>query len=153
MSAIFLSTESQSPAAQMIIDCFIEIQQNMDIVSLDKYTDAISTISIIPFCVDEEFKNTFACKERKYIGWKRKEADIRLFIPFIPFVQTSKEEKLSICKEIIKKSLTEIHADAWLKKCDSILKHCCAIFFLVNDLYQMDVLEFQTTPIPSLSLL
>ena len=31
MSAIFLSTESQSPAAQMIIDCFIEIQQNMDI--------------------------------------------------------------------------------------------------------------------------
>ena len=43
MSAIFLSTESQSPAAQMIIDCFIEIQQNMDIVSLDKYTDAIST--------------------------------------------------------------------------------------------------------------
>lgn len=79
MSAIFLSTESQSPAAQMIIDCFIEIQQNMDIVSLDKYTDAISTISIIPFCVDEEFKNTFACKERKYIGWKRKEADIRLF--------------------------------------------------------------------------
>ncbi len=35
MSAIFLSTESQSPAAQMIIDCFIEIQQNMDIVSLD----------------------------------------------------------------------------------------------------------------------
>lgn len=50
MSAIFLSTESQSPAAQMIIDCFIEIQQNMDIVSLDKYTDAISTISIIPFC-------------------------------------------------------------------------------------------------------
>ena len=63
MSAIFLSTESQSPAAQMIIDCFIEIQQNMDIVSLDKYTDAISTISIIPFCVDEEFKNTFACKE------------------------------------------------------------------------------------------
>ena len=80
MSAIFLSTESQSPAAQMIIDCFIEIQQNMDIVSLDKYTDAISTISIIPFCVDEEFKNTFACKE------------------------------------IIKKSLTEIHARCMVKK-------------------------------------
>ena len=116
MSAIFLSTESQSPAAQMIIDCFIEIQQNMDIVSLDKYTDAISTISIIPFCVDEEFKNTFACKERKYIGWKRKEADIRLLIPFIPFVQASKEEKLSICKEIIKKSLTEIHARCMVKK-------------------------------------
>lgn len=88
----------------------------MDIVSLDKYTDAISTISIIPFCVDEEFKNTFACKERKYIGWKRKEADIRLFIPFIPFVQASKEEKLSICKEIIKKSLTEIHARCMVKK-------------------------------------
>lgn len=82
----------------------------------DEHTDAISTISIMPFCVDEEFKNTFACKERKYIGWKRKEADIRLFIPFIPFVQASKEEKLSICKEIIKKSLTEIHARCMVKK-------------------------------------
>lgn len=53
MSAIFLSTESQSPAAQMIIDCFIEIQQNMDIVSLDKYTDAISTISIIAYTAEQ----------------------------------------------------------------------------------------------------
>ena len=47
MSAIFLSTESQSPAAQMIIDCFIEIQQNMDIVSLDKYTDVRTPLSKI----------------------------------------------------------------------------------------------------------
>ena len=38
------------------------------------------------------------------------------FIPFIPFVQASKEEKLSICKEIIKKSLTEIHARCMVKK-------------------------------------
>lgn len=69
MSAIFLSTESQSPAAQMIIDCFIEIQHNMDIVSLDKYTDAISTISIIPFCVDEEFKNTFVLSSKRLRIW------------------------------------------------------------------------------------
>ena len=61
-------------------------------------------------------KTHLLVKERKYIGWKRKEADIRLFIPFIPFVQASKEEKLSICKEIIKKSLTEIHARCMVKK-------------------------------------
>ena len=110
MSAIFFSTESQSPAAQMIIDCFQEIQQGMNVTSLVKYTDALSHISIIPFCVDEEFKATFNCKERKYIGWKRKEADIRLFVPFLPFVQASKDERLSMCKEIIRESLVIIHA-------------------------------------------
>ncbi len=109
MSAIFLSTESQSPAAQMIIDCFQEIQQGMNIVSLEKYTDAISHISIIPCCVDEEFKATFNCKERKYVGWKRKEADIRLFIPFLPFVKATKAERLSMCSEIIKDSLAIIN--------------------------------------------
>lgn len=99
MSAIFLSTESQSPAAQMIIDCFIEIQQNMDIVSLDKYTDAISTISIIPFCVDEEFKNTFACKERKYIGWKRKKqiSDYLFHLSLL-----SKHQKKKNCQSVRK---------------------------------------------------
>lgn len=110
MSAIFFSTESQSPAAQMIIDCFQEIQQGMKVTSLEKYTDALSHISIIPFCVDEEFKATFNCMERKYIGWKRKEADIRLHIPFIPFVQAPKAERLSMCKEVIRESLEIIHA-------------------------------------------
>lgn len=110
MSAFFFSTESQSPAAQMIIDCFQEIQQSMKVMSLEKYTDALSHISVIPFCVDEEFKATFNCKERKYIGWKRKEADIRLFVPFLPFVQASKDERLSMCKEIIRESLVIIHA-------------------------------------------
>ena len=115
MNALFFSTESQSPAAQMIIDCFQEIQQGMNVASLEKYTDAISHISIIPCCVDEEFKTTFNCKERKYIGWKRKEADIRLFIPFLPFVQATRTERLSICREIIRESLAIINAKCLAK--------------------------------------
>lgn len=71
---------------------------------------------LFPSVLMKSSKTHLLVKERKYIGWKRKEADIRLFIPFIPFVQASKEEKLSICKEIIKKSLTEIHARCMVKK-------------------------------------
>ena len=97
MSAIFLSTESQSPAAQMIIDCFIEIQQNMDIVSLDKYTDAISTISIIPFCVDEEFKNTFACKEILAGSEKKQISDYLFHLSLL-----SKHQKKKNCQSVRK---------------------------------------------------
>lgn len=75
-----------------------------------KMNESDSDVSI------RSLNDDFACIVNTYIGWKRKEADIRLFIPFIPFVQASKEEKLSICKEIIKKSLTEIHARCMVKK-------------------------------------
>lgn len=95
----FLSTESQSPAAQMIIDCFIEIQQNMDIVSLDKYTDAISTISIIPFCVDEEFKNTLLVRKESILGGSEKKqiSDYLFHLSLL-----SKHQKKKNCQSVRK---------------------------------------------------
>lgn len=129
MSAFFFSTESQSPAAQMMIACFLEIEKNMQVESLEKYTDAISKISIIHFGVEDEFKARFDCRERKYIGWKRKEADIRLFVPFVPFVQATKEEKMMMCQEVIKTSLAEIQARCKRKKV------CFDLESLLNDIF------------------
>ena len=116
MSAIFFSTESLGPAAQMIMDCFQEIQRGMNVTSLEKYTDAIFEIAIIPCCVDEERIRIFNCKDSKYISWIRKEADIRLLIPFIPFIQASKDERLAMCKEIVKESLAVVHTRCMRKK-------------------------------------
>lgn len=105
MSGIFFSTESQSPAAQMISDCFHQIKKGMKTESFEKYTDALSEISIIPFCVSEELLNFLQYRERKYIGWKRKEADIRLQIPYLSFVQASSEDRMNMCKDVVMRSL------------------------------------------------
>lgn len=114
MKPIFLSTESQSPAATMIIDCFLFVEQNMQVDTLQKYTDCIDEIAIIPFCVDDEFMQKFQIKERKYIGWKRRDADIRLRMNFDTFVRASKEERMQQCKEVIICSLEVI-----AKRCEA----------------------------------
>lgn len=55
MTPFVFSTESESPAAQMIMDNFCLIEKNMRVTSLAKYTDALDTIGIIPECLSEEF--------------------------------------------------------------------------------------------------
>ena len=75
----------------------------MRVTSLAKYTDALDSIGIIPECLSEELLRTFGCgKDRKYISWKHRYADIRLHIPFLPFVQAPKEERMERCKQIIR---------------------------------------------------
>lgn len=55
MTPFVFSTESESPAAQMIRDNFCLIEKNMRVTSLAKYTDALDSIGIIPECLSEEF--------------------------------------------------------------------------------------------------
>ncbi len=38
MRPIFFTTESQSPAASIISDCFLAIKKNMQVDTLQKYT-------------------------------------------------------------------------------------------------------------------
>jgi len=114
MDPIFFSTESQSPAVSLISDCFLAIKKNMHVEFLKKYTDCLDDIAIIPFCVDDEFMQIYQIKERKYIGWKRREADIRLRMNFNTFVRASKEERMQQCKEVIIRSLEVI-----AKRCEA----------------------------------
>lgn len=114
MRPIFFTTESQSPAASIISDCFLAIKKNMQVDTLQKYTDCLDDIAIIPFCVDDEFMQIYQIKERKYIGWKRRDADIRLRMDFDTFVQATKEERMQQCKEVIIRSLEVI-----AKKCEA----------------------------------
>lgn len=117
MTPFTFSTESESPAAQMIMDNFCLIEKNMRVTSLAKYTDALDSIGIIPECLSEEFLRTFDCgKDRKYISWKKRYADIRLRVPFLPFVQAPKEERMERCKQIIRDSLEVVAARCRAKK-------------------------------------
>lgn len=114
MRPIFFTTELQVPAATMIMNCFLSIKENMQVDTLQKYTDCLDDIAIIPFRVDDEFMQIHQIKERKYIGWKRRDADIRLRMDFDTFVHATKEERMQQCKEIIIRSLEVI-----AKKCEA----------------------------------
>lgn len=117
MTPFTFSTESESPAAQMIMDNFCLIEKNMRVTSLAKYTDVLDSIGIIPECLSEEFLRTFDCgKDRKYISWKKRYADIRLRVPFLSFVQAPKEERMERCKQIIRDSLEVVAARCRAKK-------------------------------------
>lgn len=116
MEPIFFSTESMAPAAQMIMDCFTEIRAHMKVSSLDKYTDALDEIAIIPFCVDYDDMLTCDYRESKNVGWKRREADIRLWMNFEKFVRLDKPGRMQMCKEVIIKSIEVISAKCEKKK-------------------------------------
>ncbi len=116
MEPIGFSTESMAPAAHMIMDCFTEIKAHMKVSSLDKYTDALDSISIIPFCVDDDFKVRNGWRERKYVGWKRRDADIRLEVYFDKFIRLDKPGRMQMCKEVIIKSIEVVSAKCEKKK-------------------------------------
>lgn len=125
MTPFVFSTESESPAAQMIMDSFCLIEKNMRVTSLAKYTDALDSIGIIPECLSEELLRTFGCgKDRKYISWKHRYADIRLHVPFLPFVQAPKEERMARGKQIIRDSLEVLRRGVGRRNCGLIWMNC-----------------------------
>ena len=105
MSFILFSTESEIPAAQMIMVIFEDIKKKMVLKEASTYCDSIDEIGIIPCCVTQEYWNYHKCKERKYVSWKRREADIRLYMDWERFVHSSKEARVEKCKEIIIQSI------------------------------------------------
>lgn len=135
MKPIFFSTESQAPASAMIMECFLSIARNMQVKSLSKYTDHLDIITIIPFCLDEEYMEILQMKERKYISWKSRSADIRLQIDFNDFIHASIDERMYKCKEHIIYSLQIIK-----KRCEA-KKIRFDIDDLIHDIFPNDQLK------------
>ena len=76
MAGIVFSTESWHPAAERISECLAYFDARMKVIDLSKYCDALDTIGIIPFSGPNKHMSDW--KERKYVSWSRREADIRL---------------------------------------------------------------------------
>ena len=112
MAGLFFSTESWHPAAERISECFTYFQSRMKVKNMSEYCDAIDTIGIIPFSGPDKYMSNL--KERKYISWIRREADIRLRIDFNVFTKASMETQRIIVKDVIIRSLNVIKL-----KCDT----------------------------------
>ncbi len=110
MSGILFATEAWHPAGERISECLWYFQTRMNNIDLPLYCDALDTIGIIPFSGPDKYMSDW--KERKYISWARREADIRLRIDFDTFVKASQENQRAMVKEVIIKSL-------------EIIKHRC----------------------------
>lgn len=112
MSGLFFSTESWHPAAERISECFMFFQSKMKVNDISKYCDAIDNIGIIPFSGPDKHMSDW--KERKYISWVRREADIRLKIDFDVFTKAPIEMQRAMVRDVIIRSLEVVKS-----KCDA----------------------------------
>ena len=62
----------------------------------EQFSEQIDRLAIIPMCMP-----TVTLKERRYISWKKRYADIRLIIPYGEFSRSSQTERIALCKKNI----------------------------------------------------
>jgi len=62
----------------------------------EQFSEQIDRLAIIPMCMP-----TVTLKERRYISWKKRYADIRLIIPYGEFTRSSQTERIALCKKNI----------------------------------------------------
>ena len=82
---------------------------SMQIASLAPYCEALDEVFISPCCVSQafikRFEETAPVKERRYISWQNRYADIRLFMDWEAFISASAEGQKEMCYQIIRDSL------------------------------------------------
>ena len=100
MSDLFISCDAQLPVAALIHDVnklLIERLENNIVVS--KYTNNIDSIGIIFLSFTDEWKKWGHGKERRYISYKNRFADIRLSIPFDEYLKADKLTRFNMLKD------------------------------------------------------
>lgn len=110
--AVSFSCEAESPAGFLIMKVLHPLEQALSVNSLVSYCEALDQIFITPCCVSQEFikrfEETAPIKERRYISWQNRYADIRLFMDWETFVAASPEAQKQMCHQLIRDSLDVI---------------------------------------------
>ncbi len=131
-SPLVFSTEAQAPAADIIMDCLLTIERKHRIISLAPYTDALDSIGVIPWCMTDSFILE-GMKDRTYISWKNRYADIRLRIDFDAIVHANKAERMRLCRENVLRSLAAVQERCRRKKLRFDLDALLADLFPENE--------------------
>ncbi|MBQ4425134.1 MAG: hypothetical protein II882_05305 [Lachnospiraceae bacterium] len=102
-TGIFFSTESQTPAAVIIMRILNKIDSYLleNDYTISRYTTEFNEIAIIPICISEEMIARGFYKERKYISRKKRTADIRLHMDYDVFVRSDDNERCLLCYKMI----------------------------------------------------
>lgn len=103
---LFFSAEAKSPAGKYLMDLISPIEVEFNEKFSNKYSvDKLNNITIVFICTDEEMLSQGFFKERHYISWKQKYADIRLMIPYVSFVHANPEIKKKMMWDVILRAL------------------------------------------------
>ena len=99
---LFLSAESSPPAGYILSKTIFPAEAIFNQKHHAKeYGDALNSVGIIFICTSEDLIAAGFYHDRKYISHKKKYADYRLRLPFLPFIQASEEQRMHMCLEII----------------------------------------------------
>lgn len=102
MRSMFISSDAQLPAAALIHDINKLIANNIeDKINISDFNNALDSIGIIVECFDDKWKSMGHGKERKYISYKNRYADIRLNVPYADFMCANKLERFYMIKSLI----------------------------------------------------
>lgn len=102
MRSMFISSDAQLPAAAFIHDINKLIAKGIeDSINISDFTNTLDSIGIIVKCFDEKWKSMGHGKERKYISYKNRYADIRLNVSYADFMSANKLERFYMIKNLI----------------------------------------------------
>lgn len=103
---LFFSAEAKSPAGKYLMNLIFPIETAFNENSAYKYSnDNLNSITIVFICTDEDMQSQGFFKERYYISWKKKYADIRLIIPYRPFISADHDIRKSMVWDVIERAL------------------------------------------------
>ncbi len=114
----FVSLETYEAVGMKLADLLFPVERKFtDCHFGDSFSEKLDRLAIIPMCMP-----TITLKERRYISWKNRYADVRLIIPYNEFLHGSKAERLTLCKkniqdavEYVRQKDTTFDADRFLE--------------------------------------
>ncbi len=105
MSRVFISLEAHISVAGIVHDSIMKIEHETGVLETTDYTNTLDSIGIIVNCFDKEWIAFGKGKERKYINYKNRYADIRLLIPAEDLLAADKKERFLMVKNNIIESI------------------------------------------------
>ena len=114
----FVSQETYEAVGMKLADLLFPVEKEFtDRHFGERFSEKLDQLAIIPMCMP-----TVTLKERKYISWKNRYADVRLIIPYHEFLHGDHSERISLCKkniqdavEYVRKKDTTFEADRFLE--------------------------------------
>ena len=107
--SIFLSCEGDNILAPIIINIVRSLKLYIKSIDISNYTDALDSIGIIINCFNKNDINNGFGKERKYISYKNRYADIRLLIDYDEFLNSDAQMRCTLVKDNIFSSIMIVH--------------------------------------------
>ena len=102
MRTLFISSDAQLPVAALIGDINKIISNRLECnINVSDYTKDIDKIGIIILSFTDEWKKWGHGKERRYISYKNRFADIRLNISYDEYLKSDKLTRFNIIKDTI----------------------------------------------------